>query len=433
MKKSGGSNPAEDKINERRYAGLKNKKGIIILAAVNAFLLILIGLCLWRCGVFTNTLRSQQAAELWKGSSEERFAQISCFMPVGQEVELNTVRSFRSSIESSLNDAGIESVEGKQYWADAFSATTKLTVTGAKESAEVTAVGVGGDFFLFHPYELLSGGYLTPDDVMQDRVILDYELAWKLFGSADLAGMSVTIDEKPYYVAGVIRRETDKFSEKALPEEPLMFLSYSELPTEEGEAGISCYEFVMADPITDFAKNLATESFAGGKSVVVQNSTRYSFGNIFGFFKDFGLSSISDNGVIYPYWENAARISEVYVARQYVFVALLGIIPFICLVWLVVLLIIFLIKKLKQGWAYTREAWSDRYARIENLKDKRAARKARRGEPKEKKSRKAKTRKSRVQEEQEIESPPEREPEFDKSALAMDVESILREINEEKK
>ena len=265
--------------------------------------------------------------------------------------------------------------------------------------------------------------------------------------------MTVTINEKPYYVAGVIRRETDKFSEKALPEQPLMFMSYSELSSiagggnaggdegaiSTGEIGISCYELVMADPISDFAKNFATEKFASGSAVVVQNSTRYSFGSIFNMFVNFGDRSISDNGVIYPYWENAARISEVYVARQYVFIALLGIIPFICLGWLVVLLFIFIIRKIKQGWAFGKEAWSDRYARMEKIRDKREERKSRRGQPKQKKPKEKRPKKAKkaggspVDERHETEAAPEKEPVFDQSSIAMDVESILREMTEDTK
>lgn len=422
------------KLKWKAGGGLLKKKRtimIIIAAAVNALLLILVGLCLWRCGVFTGTLRSQQAAEAWKGESEERFAQVSCFLPVDGKVDYNTVLGFRSTIEKGLSDAGIESTEDRQLWVDAYSTKSTVTVKGEKGSSETTAIGVGGDFFLFHPYELMSGSYLSPDDLMQDRVVLDYELAWKLFGGHELEGMSVTIGGKPYYVAGVIRRETDKFSEKAFSGEPLIFMSYSELEKDGVEAGISCYELVMADPISDFAKNYVKENFAGGKAVVVQNTTRYSFGNIFDIFKNFGSRSISENGVIYPYWENAARISEVYVARQYVFIALLGIIPFGFLVWLIVKFMIILIRKLKMGWANAKEAWSDRYARIEKIKEKRARRKEGKKEPKEKRLHRARKRKSRPEVERGIESPPAQDPVVDEKSIAMDVESILREMMDE--
>jgi hypothetical protein len=38
---------------------------------------------------------------------------------------------------------------------------------------------------------------------MHDRVVLDEEMAWKLFGAKDVSGLQVTIAGSPYLVAGV--------------------------------------------------------------------------------------------------------------------------------------------------------------------------------------------------------------------------------------
>jgi hypothetical protein len=40
-------------------------------------------------------------------------------------------------------------------------------------------------------------------------------LAWKLFGGSNLAGMTVTIGDKPFVVAGVVKRESDKADKAA--------------------------------------------------------------------------------------------------------------------------------------------------------------------------------------------------------------------------
>ncbi len=351
---------------------MKTKKKIL-LYAVNALVLILIGICFLRIHSYSNILSSQQAASYWKGDSEERFAQVSCFFPVNNLANIDLINTFRKTIGSKLVDAGMEpkKEEEGEYWTDCYSATDSLTVKGDRNSSEVTAIGVGGDFFLFHPYVLLSGSYINEDDLMEDRVVLDYELAWKLFGGTALEGMTVTIDGKPYYVAGVVRRETDKFSDKAYKGEPVMFMSYTALTALKENTGINCYEIAMPDHISKFAKSFVQESFKTAKGVVVENSTRYNFTSIFKMFEDFGDRSIADTGVSYPYWENAARISEVYIARLYVFILLLLIFPLICLILLAARLIKFIIAKLKILKFKVWDAWDDRYAREAAWKERR--------------------------------------------------------------
>lgn len=61
---------------------------------------------------------------------------------------------------------------------------------------------MGGNFFDFHPIRLLSGNYISPDDLMKDRVLLDEDTAWLLFGGTQLEGLSFKIDGVPFVVAG---------------------------------------------------------------------------------------------------------------------------------------------------------------------------------------------------------------------------------------
>lgn len=80
----------------------------------------------------------------------------------------------------------------------------------------VTAVGAGGNYFLFHPLTLLSGGYISDEDYMADRVVLDAQTAFNLFGSSDVAGMEVTINGRTFPIAGVVQSESD-FATNARP------------------------------------------------------------------------------------------------------------------------------------------------------------------------------------------------------------------------
>lgn len=407
---------------------MKNKKRIL-LYAVNTLLIILIGVCLLRINYYSNAFLSQQTAKYWAGDSEERFSQVSCFFPVNNTTPVDTIYAFRKTIDKKLVEAGVKPKEEGQSWTDCYSATDTLTVKGERDSSEVTAIGVGGDFFLFHPYELVSGSYINDNDLMKDRVVLDYELAWKLFGGTSLEGMTVTIDGMPYYIAGVVRRETDKLSQKAFTGSPAMYISYSTLSTMKEGMGVSCYELAMPDPISKFVKTFAEESFKTQNGVVVENSTRYDFTSIYTIFRDFGSRSIATSGVIYPYWENAARISEVHVARLYVFILLLALFPIICFVVLAVRLIKVLAAKGKKVKFEALDVWDDRYARSAAWKERRMQK--RRSKNLRHHFEKPKfIRKALKKEPVEKENLEEQENHGEKE-LELDIENIVREIMDE--
>lgn len=303
----------------------KRKIALAIAAAVCA---LLAGVCGVVMAVLAGTLESQQAADRWRGESEERFAQFSVFFPVGSELNAMNLYSFHDTVESKLIEGGLEQPETGSLWAEGYSAKGKITVEGSRGSSGVTAMGVGGDFFVFHPMRLRSGSYISGSDLMDDRVVLDEELAWRLFGGVELEGLTVTIGGKPYYIAGVVERETDFASSKAYNDGPGIFMSYSALDSLGACNGISCYELVCADPISGFAESIVAEAFSNdGAYPIVENSSRYSLGSIFRVIGDFGERAMNTYGVVYPYWENAARLIEDYMALCLVLLILFALLP----------------------------------------------------------------------------------------------------------
>ena len=178
-------------------------------------------------GNVTGALITQSAADVWRGGSGERFAQVSAFLPVNGRIDLDTIRSFRVTLEDAFVQNSIFAPEpdaqdpgadtSARLYADAYSGSTQLSVSGKSPgSVTVTAIGVGGDYFLFHPLQLLSGGYVSDEDYMADRVVLDAQTAFNLFGSSDVAGMEVTINGKTFPIAGVVKSEDDFATAAAL-------------------------------------------------------------------------------------------------------------------------------------------------------------------------------------------------------------------------
>ena len=298
-----------------------------IFWSVNALLAVLAAVCVLISCAVQNALPTLNAAETWAGTSEMAFAQIGCYLPNDQPVQEEDVWQFRQTLNSKLTEASLTAPENGSLYTDAYSGQGTLTVTGKRGSAQVKVIGTGGDFFRFHPLPLRSGSYLTEQDLMQDRVLLDEELAWMLFGSNDLTGLSVTIGDADYYIAGVVSREDDRYSRLAYTDGAGMFMSFSALKACLPDTGISCYEIVLPNPITSFAKNLVSESFPLKNGVLVENSSRYSLGNLLSVIGDFGKRSMGLNGIIYPYWENAVRLTEDYAALLLVLTVLFTVTP----------------------------------------------------------------------------------------------------------
>ena len=168
---------------------MRGKRGIILISIVCALLLAAFGAALGGYRHYAGLLLSQQAAARWRGDSDVRFSQVSAFRPVGGELAWSDIAEFRYKLESALTEASVDTDSGVAMWVDACSARTKLTVQGERGSVETAAWGVGGEFFYFHPLQLISGAYISDSDLSRDGVVLTRELAWSLFG----ASLSATI------------------------------------------------------------------------------------------------------------------------------------------------------------------------------------------------------------------------------------------------
>ena len=222
-------------------------------------LLILSAVCFLACRSCGAKLLSQSAAERWRGENELAFAQVSCFMPESAPLSEEQIYKFRTDMVAKLDEASLKHGVDGQLIHDAWSAFGKVKISLGRKNAEVNAVAVGGSFFDFHPLTLVSGTYLSPGDLMKDRVLLDRDCAWLLFGSDDVAGMDFEINGQPFVVAGVIKREDDRFSAKAYTDGMGIYMSYEAYSRLNTSAAISCYELVMAEPVEGFVYRAVAE------------------------------------------------------------------------------------------------------------------------------------------------------------------------------
>lgn len=277
--------------------------------------------------VVSGALTSLTAAGRFQGEGETRFAQLACYLPVDDGKSEEEILSFRQSLESKMQEQSLEAPEGGSLYIDAYHGVHTVSISTDSGSAEAKAVGVGGNFFYFHPLTLRGGSYIKGSDLMDDMVVLDEEMAWRLYGGTELAGLPVSINGEPFVIAGVVARETDFATERAYTGDGGVYMSFSAMSRLIEEASITGYELVMPNPITNYAKGVVSETFPVGTGDVVENSNRYGLLHLWEVIRGFGHRSMRSNGVIYPYWENAARLTEDYAALLLVLAVLLALCP----------------------------------------------------------------------------------------------------------
>ena len=258
----------------------------------------------------TDRLLTQKMADRWSNSSKS--AQISCFFSESAQVTEESLQQFEYNLNKGLEEASIVSEsenENARLWADAYSAKGTVTIESDRASVDVTAIGIGGDFFQFHPVTLKSGAYFSGNDLMQDYVIIDEQAAWQLFGSNDVAGQIVYIGSVPHMVAGVAKREEGRLEDAAGLSASIAYISYQSLSRYGTDYGINCYEVVMPNPVKGYAKQFVGEKLGVTENDVeiLENTTRFSFFNLLKQLARFGTRSMSSKAIIYPYWENMAR------------------------------------------------------------------------------------------------------------------------------
>lgn len=335
---------------------MKIKKILYIVIAAADLLSVIMWIVLTTSG---NSLAKSQsynyAAQKW--STDGEYSQISCFLSDDSGFTTDSVGGVKASIMTALKNISVMPEENKKFIPEAYSTpagktTIRSDTTSGRSEAQLTAVG--GDFFMFRDFSLLDGAYFTDDDIMQDGAVIDRSLAWALYGSDDVAGMNIYINGIKFYIAGVIDNPETKQEKKTAGEIPHAYISYDGaelinagaglsdyMGTSSGMKNITCYECIVPDPVENYAYNAVDEYFKGsynGSYTIVNNTERFSPSVRAKAFKNLSDYAVTENSVIYPYWENASRIAEfkltsIYFYRRFTYIA-----PVITLLYLLVIL-----------------------------------------------------------------------------------------------
>lgn len=297
-------------------------------------------------------LYSQQEARRWE-DEKNSYAQVSAFASPGRNLQEEDVTSIRSAVMETLSkDSLNESNGASRVWIDAYSGECSAEFRKDNNTLSVTAVGVGGDFFQFHPIPLLSGSYISEEDLNQDRIVVDENFAWAMFGSNDIVGMQLWMGNSIYTIAGVTAVDEDSLYRTAYGDSNRVYMSYSQLKQQQENLMITCYEAVMPNPISNYAYYTLrtacgieeeeeetiqkTENPLDFEDIqVIENSNRFDTVKLLEGLKNRKLQVMRPNSVGYPVWENLARVEVQRQQNLLVLRFLVLICPFVCLVlWL---------------------------------------------------------------------------------------------------
>lgn len=328
---------------------LSKKKWLLIISCIVCVFLAL-GLHIVSAHL-KGQLSHEQVAAAW--DAEGHTAHISVFFSESekyswkQQDALETqyqIDSWYHNLEKKITEASIETAgvtnSNARSIVFGYHATGKVTLENNKNKVEVNAYGVGGDFFLFHPVKLLHGSYFSQSDLMQDRIVIDTETAWQLFGSNDVVGMFVTIGETPHMVVGVYERDRGAFLDAAGNAVSSVYVSHTTLQNYGTYHGMESVEYLLPNPVTGFGKGLIEEQCQNMDVAFVEHQNRFEAFSLLNVIKQFGTRSMVLNGITFPYWENMARAYEDILAAllilEFVFWAYTGIVTvgFIWYLWL---------------------------------------------------------------------------------------------------
>lgn len=338
---------------------LKSLKKIYIVLGIMFFLLLIaVGGLFWYFNSTKNSLQDQLTGSRWDEDGDGY--QFSVFYDSTAEIETGFLEDFEHKyvidLKSTIGDSDSLADNLKEYFASAYMMEGRMSLnTENKIMKDVKTYGVSGDYFVFHPLKLIAGSYLN--GIHEDSVLIDEDTAWTLFGSYDIIGMTVLVNDVPLFVEGIYEENDNAFEEVAKGYNSFANVSVDENGSQNEGAirsliyvpfntlaklgtssqKISAYEFVTTAPSDYYVMQFMREQMKSqlNHMQIVSNTTRFEIDNLINVWKERKYRSMHSDTTFFPYYENVARAYEDILAK--VMVAI-----FVCIVIDTIILFIFI-------------------------------------------------------------------------------------------
>lgn len=296
------------------------KKKTLIGFAIFVSCLIAFGILSFVSNKKIEEFGDQNIASAW--NPQGNGAQVSIFLSENAKADINLFYRINQLISEDYelsNPVGYAEQSEEMFpgpFTSAYSAcgTVNISTPDGNGSDSFGAIGIGGDFFFFHPIDMAVGRYLYPDDVNKDGIVIDSFTAWRLFGSYDVLDMPVNIGNSTFYVRGVYMVDEGYMARKTHADGGFVFIDYDALKSLGQVGSFSCIEVAGDDVYEGNLYNILKDSSKFGLSEdsceIVNNTSRFGIRNLWTVLNSQIDRVMRFNSIIYPYWENKARAYE---------------------------------------------------------------------------------------------------------------------------
>lgn len=272
----------------------------------------------------------RKTASIWKGGGKTSYAHVAVYakgarangtssplsyVDNNSSLSLADIEDIHASLQGIIDTASKPKKRSKDKtvktiaWTDCYSSCLSGTVNsgslGSGKTYEADIYAVGGDFTSMHPFEFMTGGFLSSSTTDKYQVVLNDDASWSMFRSYDVIGKRIGILGSDYTVIGVVREHEDKKARVYISFDCLKeYCSGLDHPVVPA---VMSYEAILPEQSSKSAKfdlagavpgyNISSPSFR-----VVRVTGRYNVFNT--------LKSESPEGFELPFWEEGAVKAE---------------------------------------------------------------------------------------------------------------------------
>lgn len=338
----------------------KRKKANIILFVTAAVFLLAAGVILIIINAYKRDYSSDSAKKMWDGAKYS-YAQVSLFLPPENGLDPQGIFTLRRGVEEKLKESSVLNAEDNppgRLWIDCASGEANAAVSANGKSVDVKAAGTYGDYFYFHPGDVMYGSCYTDEDANIDRIVIDRECSWQLYGALNTVGMPVTVGNRVYYIAAVVKSPDNERDKKIYGEKPRVYMHYESLKETAPGLTLTAYEFCIPEVVKDFAVGVMKDiNTAGERCAIADQSGRFDIITLVTGRNEIAYSAVSEISLSYPWEENRTRAAELMARIAAAFLPYLLIFPVFYLVYL----IFAFVKLIGKGARAVRNKAEDRY------------------------------------------------------------------------
>lgn len=301
----------------------------LLLASVVSLLLFAV-----LTGVSTGYRRRYDENVAERYGAGNTYAYLSVTVSESSAMTNSDISNYRRAMDSACVTESLSS-EGRT-WIDCYSgqSTTSVNNPDGTLSASATITVCGGSWFLFHEMNFKAG---SGNDGGFDEVVIDTELAWKLFGSYNVCGMDLFVDGKLCRIGGVVQFPGG-FAEEYIEDTPHIWITENLAEHLWGEQSYTTYELLMPNPVDGLAMKYFKEAVGEGEDRILSEvSSRFDTLSLLKSIPELPRSAAHTSTVVCPWWDNASRCAAQLCAILMIFQVLALILPCIYLLHLLIL------------------------------------------------------------------------------------------------